>query len=70
MLTATLGFEESYAILSCDGATTFNSIYRHSFLLTLEGTATCVISYAKTLYPRESSKLRFEIDVGVFVGSG
>ena len=34
-LTATLGFEEGYAILSYDGANASNSVYRRRFLLAL-----------------------------------
>ena len=64
-LTETLGFEEGCTILSYDGATTFNSIYRpRSLPPVLAGIVPSVVPYASNLYAREHSKLLFALDGG------
>ena len=59
-LTATLGFEEGYTILSYDGATS-NSIYRYRFLLALAEIVPSVVPYASNLYAREPPRLMFAV---------
>ena len=63
-LTATLGFEEGYTILSYDGANDFNIIYRHRFLPALAEIVPSVVPYASNLYAREPPKLLFALDGG------
>ena len=65
-LTATLGFEEGCAILSCDGAYAFNSIYRHRSLPALAEIVPSVVLYASNLYAREPPNLMFALDGGCF----
>ena len=62
--TATLGFEEGCTILSYDGASAFNSIYRHRFLPALAEIVPSVVPYASNLYAREPPKLLFALDGG------
>ena len=61
-LTATLGFEECYTILSYNGANASNSIYRHRFLLALAEIVPSVVPYASNLYGREPPKLLFAVE--------
>ena len=63
-LTATLGFEEGCTILSYDGATTFNSIYRNRFLPALAEIVPTVAPYASNSYVREPPKLLLALDGG------
>ena len=53
VLTATLGFEEGYTILSYDGANAFNSTYHHRLLPALAKSVPSVALYASNLYARE-----------------
>ena len=63
-LTATLGFEESFTILSHDGANAFNRKYRHRFLPALAEIVPSVVLYASNFYAREPPKLLFALDAG------
>ena len=60
-LTATLGFEEGYTILSYDGANASNSIYRYRFPLALAEIVPSVVPYASNLYAREPPRLIFAV---------
>ena len=60
-LTAILGFEEGYTILSYDGANASNSKYRYRFLLALAEIVPSVVPYASNLYAREPPKLMFAV---------
>ena len=57
----TLGLEEGCIILSYDGVSTFNSIYRHRFLPSLAGIVSSVTPYESSLYAPEPPKLLFSI---------
>ena len=63
-LTATLGFEEGYTILSYDGANAFNSIYCLRFFQALAETVPSVTPYTSNLYAREPPKPLFSLDDG------
>ena len=58
-LTAALGFEEGFTILSYDGGKAFNSIYRHRFLPALAENVPSVVPCASNLYARDPLKLLF-----------
>ena len=58
-LTATVGFKEGCTILSYDATSTFNSIYRHRFLLALARIVPSVDPYASILYAPEPPQLLF-----------
>ena len=61
-LTATLGFEEGYTILSYDGAIASNSRYRHRFLLALAEIVPSVVPYASNLYARNPPTHLFAVE--------
>ena len=64
VLTAKLGFEESFTIPPYDRAKAFNSIYRHRFLPVLAEIVPSGPPCASDLYACEPPKLLFALDGG------